>query len=61
MKAKSEAPAKFKEFVAKVEMQHPKSKVWRIRVDGGGEYASREKCLAYLAEEGIIREESARY
>jgi hypothetical protein len=27
MKAKSEAPAKFKEYVAKVEKQHPKSKV----------------------------------
>jgi hypothetical protein len=30
MKAKSEAPAKFKEYVAKVEKQHPKSKVCRI-------------------------------
>ena len=27
MKAKSDAPAKFKEYVAKVEKQHPKSKV----------------------------------
>jgi len=61
MKAKSEAPAKFKEYVAKVEKQHPKSKVCRIRVDGGGEYASREKFLEYLAEEGIIREVSAPY
>jgi hypothetical protein len=59
MKAKSEAPAKFKEYVAKVEKQHPKSKVCRIRVDGGGEYGSREKFLEYLAQEGIIREVSA--
>jgi len=44
-----------------VENQHPKSKVCRIRVDGGGEYASREKFLEYLAEEGIIREGSAPY
>jgi hypothetical protein len=61
MKAKSEAPAKFKEYVAKVGKQHQKSKVYRIRVDGGGEYASREKFLEYLAEEGIIREVSAPY
>ena len=61
MKAKSEAPAKFKEYVAKVEKQHPKLKVCRIRVDGGGVYASREKFLEYLAEEGIIREVSAPY
>jgi hypothetical protein len=61
MKAKSEAPAKFKEYVAKVEKQHPKSKVCRVRVDGGGEYASCEKFLKYLAEEGIIREVSAPY
>jgi hypothetical protein len=27
MKAKSEAPAKFKEYVAKVQKQNPKSKV----------------------------------
>jgi len=59
MKAKSETPAKFKEYVAKVEKQHPKSKVCHIRVDGGGEYASREKLLGYLAVEGIIREVSA--
>ena len=45
MKAKSEAPAKFKECVAKEEKQHPKSKVCRIRLDGGGENASREKLL----------------
>jgi len=56
MKAKSEAPAKFKEYVAKVEKQHPKSKMCLIRVDWGGQYASREKCLEYLAEDGIIRE-----
>ena len=61
MKAKSESPAKFKEYVAKVEKQHPNSKVWRIRVDGGGEYATREKFLEYFAKEGIIREESATY
>jgi hypothetical protein len=61
MKAKSEAQAKFKEYVAKVEKQHPKSKVCRIRVDGGGEYASHEKFLEYLAEEGIIGEVSAPY
>jgi len=61
MKAKSEAPVKFKEYVAKVEKQHRKSKVCRIRVDGGGEYASYEKFLEYLAEEGIIREVSAPY
>jgi len=30
MNAKSEAPAKFKEYEAKVEKQHPKSKVCRI-------------------------------
>jgi len=45
IKAKSEAPGKFKEYVAKVEKQHPKSKVCQIRVDGGGEYDSREKFL----------------
>jgi len=61
MKAKSDAPAKFKEYVVKVEKQHPKSKVCQIRVDGGGEYASCEKFLQYLAEEGIIREVSAPY
>jgi len=61
MKAKSEAPGKFKEYVAKMEKQHPKSKVYRIRVAGGGEYASCEKFLEYLAEEDIIREVSAPY
>jgi len=61
MKATSEAPAKFKEYVAKVEKLHTKSKVCWIRVDGGGEYASREKFLEYLAEEGIIGEVSAPY
>jgi len=61
MTAKSEAPVKFKEYVAKVEKQHHKSKLCRIRVDGGGEYASLEKFLEYLAEEGIIREVSAAY
>jgi len=45
MKPKSEAPAKFKEYVAKLEKQHPKSKVCRIRVDGGGDYACHEKFL----------------
>jgi galactose-1-phosphate uridylyltransferase len=33
MKTKSEASAKSKEYVAKVEKKHPKSKVCRIRVD----------------------------
>jgi len=61
MKAKSEAAVKFKEYVMKVEKQHPKSKVCRIRVDGAGEYGGREKFLEYLAEEGIIREVSAPY
>jgi len=61
MKAKSEAPAKFKEYVATVEKQHPKSKECRIGVDRGGEYASREKFIEYLAEKGIIREVSASY
>jgi len=37
MTAESDAPAEFKEYVANVEKQHPKSKVCRIRVDGGGE------------------------
>ena len=61
MKLKSEAPAKFKEYVARVEKQHSKSKVCRIRVDGGGEYGSREKFLHFLAQEGITREVSAPY
>jgi hypothetical protein len=61
IKAKSEAPVKFKEYEAKVDKQHPKLKVCRIGVDGGGEYASHEKFLEYLAEEGIIREVSAPY
>jgi len=60
-KAKSEAPVKFKEYVAKVEKQHPKSKVCRMRVDAEGEYASREKFLEYLAQEVIITEVSAPY
>jgi len=61
MKLKSEAPTKFKEYVARVEKQHSKSKVCRIRVDGGGEYGSREKFLNYLAQEGIAGEVSAPY
>jgi hypothetical protein len=61
MKANSAAPAKFKEYVAKVEKQHPKSKGCRCRVDGGGEYASCEIFLENLTEEGIIRELSAPY
>jgi len=61
MKGKSQAAAKFKEYVGKVEKQYPKSKVCRIRVDGGGKYASREQFLEYLAEEGIIREVSGPY
>ena len=55
----SQAPVKFKEYDARVENQHSKSKVCRIRVDGGGEYGSREKFLNYLAQEGITREVSA--
>jgi hypothetical protein len=61
MKAKCDAPAKFKEYVAKVEKQHPQSKVCQIGIYCGGEYASRKKFLEYLAEEGIIREVSAPY
>jgi hypothetical protein len=61
MNAKSEAPAKFKKYVAKVGDQHAKSMLCGIRVDGGGEYASCETFLEYLAEEGIIREVSAPY
>ena len=61
LKAKSEAPEQFKEYVAKVENLHSKAKVCRIRVDGGGEYGSREKFLKYLAEGGIIKEVSAPY
>jgi hypothetical protein len=61
MTANSEAQAKFKEYVAKVEKQHQKSKVCPIRVDGESECASREKFLDYLLEEGIIREVSAPY
>jgi len=58
MKLKLEAPTKFKKYVARVEKQHSKSKskVCRIRVDGGGEYGSREKFLDYLAQEGITME-----
>jgi hypothetical protein len=56
-----EASAKFKEYVAKMEKQHPKSQVYPIRVDEGGEYASLGRFLEYLAEEGIIREVSAPY
>jgi len=44
-----------------VEKPHPKSKACRIRVDGVGEYASREKFLQYLAVEGIVRAVSALY
>jgi len=61
MKAKSEVPAKFKEYVAEEEKQHLMSKVSRIGVDRGDEYASRGKFLEYLAEEGIIEEVSAPY
>jgi len=61
MKAEFEAPAKFKEYVAKLEKQHPKSKVCRFRFDDGGEYTSHEKFLEYLAEKGIIRGVSAPY
>jgi len=61
MTAKYEAPATFKEYVAKLEKQHPKSKVCWIRVDGGVDYAGHEKFLKYIAEEGIVREVSAPY
>jgi len=61
MKLMSEAPTKIKEYVARVEKQHSKSKVCRIRLDGGGEYGSRDKFLDYLAQEGITREVSAPY
>ena len=61
MQARSVAPAMFREFVAKVAKRHPKSKVCRIRVDGGGKYASREMFLGHLAQEGIIREVSSPY
>jgi len=61
MKLMSEAPAKFKEYVARVEKQHSKMKVCRIRVDGGGQYVRREKFLYHLAQEGITREVSAPY
>ena len=56
MMLKSEASAKFKVYVARVEKQHSKSKVYRIRVDGGGDYGSREMFLDYLVQEGITRE-----
>jgi len=61
MKTTSVARAKCKEYVAKVEKQHPKSKVSQFRVDGGDEDPSRERFLDYLAEEGIISELSASY
>jgi len=61
MNVKSGAQVKFKEYVAKVAKQHQKWKVCQIRVDGGGEHASLEKFLEYLAEEGIIRKVSASY
>jgi hypothetical protein len=47
--------------VPKADKQYPKSKVCRIRVDGGGEYARCEMFLEYLAEDDIIREVSAPY
>jgi hypothetical protein len=50
MNATSEAPGMFKDYVAKVQKQHPKSKVCRIKVDGGSEYASLKKFHEYLAE-----------
>jgi hypothetical protein len=63
IKLKSEATGMFKEYVARLEKQHfkLKLKVCRIRVDGGGEYDSREKFLDYLAQEGINKEVSATY
>jgi hypothetical protein len=61
MRLKPEACGKFKKYVARVEKQHSKMKVCRIRVDGGGEYGSSEKFLDYLAQEGITREVSAPY
>lgn len=56
MKANSQAPGKFKEYAAKVEKQHPKSKKSR----GGGE-PGREKILEYLVEQDITREEFTPY
>jgi hypothetical protein len=61
MKEKSEVPAQFKDYVATAERQHLNSKVCRYRVDGGGEYDSREQFLEYLAKEEIIREVLAPY
>jgi len=52
---------KFKEYVPRVQKQHSKLKLYRIRVDGGGEHGSREKLLDYLAQEGITRDVSAPY
>jgi hypothetical protein len=57
MKSKSEAPDHFRDDRAEVEKQLDRS-INRIRVDGGGEYSSRE-FLSYLAENGIIKETTA--
>jgi hypothetical protein len=59
MKAKSEAPDYFRDYRAEVEKQLDQS-IKRIRVDGGGEYSSRE-FLTYHAENGIIKVTTAPY
>jgi hypothetical protein len=61
LKAKSEAPACFQEYLAKAEVQYPKKKDSSIRVDGCGDNRSREKLLKFLAEKGISREISPPY
>jgi hypothetical protein len=42
-KLKSEAPGMFREYVARVEKQHSKSKVCRITVDSVGECGNGER------------------
>jgi hypothetical protein len=61
MMVKSEAHAKFKEYVARVEKQLSKSKICTIRVHGGADYCSREKFLDFVAQEGITWNVSAPY
>ena len=59
MKAKSEAPERFQDYRAEVEMWFDRS-IKRIRVDGGGGYSNAE-FIAYLANNGIIKETTAPY
>jgi hypothetical protein len=61
MTAKSEAHAKFKEYVVNLEKPHPKLKVCHSRVDGRGKVASWVKFLEYFAGEAIIREVATPY